>query len=116
MHFPLVMRSSAYRGPVSVRPGPSVARRSSGAQPTKAKPKDVMSVYGRGVLDTVGAVLVLLELLLEVELLLVWVLNVVAVLDDVALEEVVLRELELLDVWLVEVVEVLGTPVLDDEL
>jgi hypothetical protein len=51
-----------------------VARLSSGAQPTKAKPLAVISVYGRGLLLVVEVLLVLVEVVLvvlEVDLLLV---------------------------------------------
>jgi hypothetical protein len=45
------MASSAYSTPLRVRPGPSVACRSSGEQPTKAKPLAVMSVYKLDAVD-----------------------------------------------------------------
>jgi len=48
MHFSLVMVSSPRTEPLRTRPGPSVARRSSGAQPRKAKPEEVRSLKGRG--------------------------------------------------------------------
>src|SRR6187402_2274287 len=63
IHFPSVILSSPKRLPVRVRPGPSVALVSSGAQPTKAKRLAVMSVYGRELVLGVE-VLVLLALLL----------------------------------------------------
>lgn len=55
MYFSSVIASSASMLPTSVRPtGELGALRSSGAQLTKAKPFDVMSVYGRA--ETVGAI------------------------------------------------------------
>jgi hypothetical protein len=50
---------------VRTRPGPSVARRSSGAQPRKAKPEEVRSLNGRG--EVVGVVLEVVDTLLLVE-------------------------------------------------
>jgi hypothetical protein len=61
------MASSAYRAPVRVRPGPSVACRSSGAQPTKAKPLAVSSVYGSGLLLAVALVDVLVLVPVDVD-------------------------------------------------
>ena len=51
-----------------------MARPSSGAQPTKAKPLAVMSVYGRGVLLVVEVLLVLMVLVVLVVVLLLEVL------------------------------------------
>lgn len=48
-----------------MRPGPSVARLSSGAQPTKEKPLAVMSVNGRELLLAVEVLLVLVEILVD---------------------------------------------------
>jgi hypothetical protein len=51
MHSSLVMLSVVYlTGKVREAVSGGLTVRSSGAQPTKAKPWDVMSVYGRGLL------------------------------------------------------------------
>jgi hypothetical protein len=120
MHFSLVIISSAYKAPDSVRPGASFTRLSSGAQPTKANPLDVISVYGRGellaVADAVPVAEVEVLALDEVVLVDTAVLEVLEVLDLVELDVIDLVELvELVELVAMDIVEVVDLVEEDDD-
>ena len=87
-----------------------MARRSSGAQPTKAKPLDLMSVYGSGLLLVVALVEVLVVTLVDVEDETVVGAAEELVVDVLKVDELLLAADELL---LVDVVVVVGND--DDE-
>ncbi len=113
MHFSFVMASSPYRSPVRVRPGPSVARLSSGEQPIKAKLLAVMSVYGRGLLLEV--LLVALVAVLEVLRILVLGILVVLVVGMLLLEVLLVELALVVKLVLLDVDVLLGDDVEDEE-